>query len=1061
MPSTYTLNNGIELIGTGEQSGTWGSTTNTNLELLDTALDGQVTVTLSSTGSSGSPNALPISDGSNSDGRNRLITFNDGSDLGGTAYVQLTPNDAEKIIYVRNSLSGSRSILLFQGTYNASNDYEVPAGTTAVVFFNGAGTGAVAANVFNNAFFDSLRLGGVSVTAILDEDDMSSDSATALATQQSIKKYVDDKAAAQDTLAEVLANGNTTGGTDIVVSVDDVISLDNGTNALPSLTTTGDLNTGLYFPAADEVGLTVGGTQRLNVSATGVDVTGALEVTTTALVTGVLTTTAATAFNGGFATAAEGLAYFDLGAYSATASNNAGFRIRSSASAAAGEWAGMTFQATTGDSSGTYWQQGIVSGAGSYASDFVIKSSTGASSMAERLKINSVGGLITTPAAGGHAVFNESGANSDFSVESVNNSNMLFVDAADNRVGIGTGAGMGSTLSVVGSAGTGGALATFGSGNDSALLAIGTSNSNGAGGSQTWSNGANYAHAITFGNVNNGRVQSRTAASIYTSDVTTYGRGNLNFATKGTSDDADPVRRMSILVAGGFRYYNPAGNGTVWNEDGVDADFRVESDSNTHMLFVDAGTNSVKINSNSTTYDGGAPFQIGYNTTTTYGPNIQTDNRTYVHFTGAGGGSANNSYIHGYQIGNPASGSYLRVAPGLSNNIVSGVQQGQDGLLYVYNSGKATGDADYTPTISHRIDFGTGGSVVFNEPSADIDFRVESDSKTHILFVNAGTNRIGMGTNDPTGSLHLKDVTDNGGADVYYVAQNTANNRPAGYKVLDESGNRVWQGYYDNGGNRGGIFIEPPGLGNADIGFDGTTFEISSNSSSAKLQLQSGSTDRLTFYAINSAVFNEPGEDYDFRVESDSNANMLLVDAGTNQVRVGTGSNVTFGDSRLQVLGPSSGWNIGLDVAATTNSSGAIGVAVASGSSARVLRVDKVGIGIVGTIDQSDTGVTYNTTSDRRLKDNIEPIADATDKLMSMKPVTHTWIAAPEADAVHGFIAQEMQEIVPEAVSGEDGGEEMMSMDYGRITPVLVAALQDAHNKITALEKRLAELEAN
>ena len=282
MPSTYTLNNGIELIGTGEQSGTWGDTTNTNLQLLDTALDGQVTVALSSAGSSGSPNNLPVSDGTTSNGRNRLVTFSDSSDLGATAYVQLTPNDSEKIIYVRNSLSGSRSIVLFQGTYNASNDYEVPAGTTAVVFFNGAGTGAVAANVFNNAFFDSLRLGGVSVTAILDEDDMSSDSATALATQQSIKKYVDDKAAAQDTLAEVLANGNTTGGTNIVVSVDDVISMDNGTNLLPSLTTTGDLNTGLYFPAADEVGLTVGGTQRLNVSATGIDITGQVDVNSAA-----------------------------------------------------------------------------------------------------------------------------------------------------------------------------------------------------------------------------------------------------------------------------------------------------------------------------------------------------------------------------------------------------------------------------------------------------------------------------------------------------------------------------------------------------------------------------------------------------------------------------------------------------------------------------------------------------------------------------------------------------------------------------------------------------------
>jgi len=165
MASTYTLNNGIELIGTGEQSGTWGDTTNTNFELLDTSLDGQVSVTLSATGSTGSPNTLPVSDGAASNGRNRLVIFGDSGDIGGTVYVQLTPNDAEKIIYVRNNLSGSRSILLFQGTYNASNDYEVPAGTTAVVFFNGAGTGAVAANVFNNAHFDGLNLvGNLTVT---------------------------------------------------------------------------------------------------------------------------------------------------------------------------------------------------------------------------------------------------------------------------------------------------------------------------------------------------------------------------------------------------------------------------------------------------------------------------------------------------------------------------------------------------------------------------------------------------------------------------------------------------------------------------------------------------------------------------------------------------------------------------------------------------------------------------------------------------------------------------------------------------------------------------------
>jgi hypothetical protein len=232
MPSTYTLNNGIELIGTGEQSGTWGDTTNTNLDLLDAALDGQVTITLGAAGSSGSPNALPITDGTASNGRNRMVVFADGADLGATAYVQLTPNDAEKIIYIRNSLSGSRSVILFQGTYNASNDYEVPAGTTAIVYFDGAGAGAVAANVFNNAYFDGLRLGSVSVTAILDEDNMASDSATALATQQSIKAYVDAQVGTVDTLAEILAIGNTTGGTDLAVSTGDDITFADSSKAI-------------------------------------------------------------------------------------------------------------------------------------------------------------------------------------------------------------------------------------------------------------------------------------------------------------------------------------------------------------------------------------------------------------------------------------------------------------------------------------------------------------------------------------------------------------------------------------------------------------------------------------------------------------------------------------------------------------------------------------------------------------------------------------------------------------------------------------------------------------
>jgi hypothetical protein len=81
--------------------------------------------------------------------------------------------------------------------------------------------------------FDSLKgTGATTVTNILDEDNMASDSATAIATQQSIKAYVDSQVGSFDTLAEVLAQGNTTGGTDLAVSTGDDITFADSSKAI-------------------------------------------------------------------------------------------------------------------------------------------------------------------------------------------------------------------------------------------------------------------------------------------------------------------------------------------------------------------------------------------------------------------------------------------------------------------------------------------------------------------------------------------------------------------------------------------------------------------------------------------------------------------------------------------------------------------------------------------------------------------------------------------------------------------------------------------------------------
>ena len=237
MPSTYTVNLGIEKPATGEQSGTWGETVNDNSNILDEAINGVVTITLSSAGSSGSPNAITITNGASSTGRNKWIEFADGGDLSAAAYVQLTPNDAEKICFIRNSLTASRSIFLFQGTYSTSNDIEIIAGTDVLVKFNGGGTGATVVNVYANLAVNGLDVAGlvefnslsgtgsVAITDILDQDNMSGNSATALATQQSIKAYVDAQVDTADTLAEILAIGNTSGGTGLTMSSGDDLNL--------------------------------------------------------------------------------------------------------------------------------------------------------------------------------------------------------------------------------------------------------------------------------------------------------------------------------------------------------------------------------------------------------------------------------------------------------------------------------------------------------------------------------------------------------------------------------------------------------------------------------------------------------------------------------------------------------------------------------------------------------------------------------------------------------------------------------------------------------------------
>jgi hypothetical protein len=114
------------------------------------------------------------------------------------------------------------------------------------------------------------------------------------------------------------------------------------------------------------------------------------------------------------------------------------------------------------------------------------------------------------------------------------------------------------------------------------------------------------------------------------------------------------------------------------------------------------------------------------------------------------------------------------------------------------------------------------------------------------------------------------------------------------------------------------------------------------------------------------------------------------------------------------------------------------------------------GVGSISSPNNSSTA--YNTSSDYRLKENIAPMIGALDKVAQLKPCTYTWKS--DGSDGQGFIAHELQKIAPYAVTGEKDGEQMQGVDYGKITPLLTAALQEALAKIESLEARLAALES-
>jgi len=157
MPSTYTTRNGIELIATGEQSGTWGDTTNLNMQIIDRVLSGVGTIDLSG---SGAAHTLTTTDGTLTDGMYKVLVL-DGATT--TCTITISPNDAQKLYFVYNN-SGESCVF----TQGSGGNVTIANGDTKVIYADGAGAGAAISDFTADLAMSSVNITGGSVTGITD-----------------------------------------------------------------------------------------------------------------------------------------------------------------------------------------------------------------------------------------------------------------------------------------------------------------------------------------------------------------------------------------------------------------------------------------------------------------------------------------------------------------------------------------------------------------------------------------------------------------------------------------------------------------------------------------------------------------------------------------------------------------------------------------------------------------------------------------------------------------------------------------------------------------------------
>ena len=303
------------------------------------------------------------------------------------------------------------------------------------------------------------------------------------------------------------------------------------------------------------------------------------------------------------------------------------------------------------------------------------------------------------------------------------------------------------------------------------------------------------------------------------------------------------------------------------------------------------------------------------------------------------------------------------------------------------------------------------GGAVINEDSNDVDFRVESNGNANMLFVDGGNDKIGIGETSPLGTLHIR-TSD---------ASLTTVNANADDLIIENNGNCGMSICSSTSGEGNLNFIDS---GDTNVG-----------------RIQYSHTDNTMSFRANDNVGMTVDSNGRIQITSDGQASFTS-------------------DASLEVRGQ----NAPLVKFNHTQNADEVVLQIRhdqarSGQTATMVQILNNSNSEVGTIKANVSATAFNTSSDYRLKENVNYNFDATSRLKQLKPCRFNFKIDAD-NTVDGFLAHEVSSIVPEAISGEkdatneDGSIKPQGIDQSKLVPLLVKTVQELEARIATLESK-------